>query len=232
MNLTILLAGIFILGCAKKPAEPVSTEPVVTRSYLMGEKRNAVTKEVEPAKGKFLDYIYQIRPDHKQNGYAISTAKLNNGYAYGSGPYDGAFVEFFLFRGTNSDLVIMQTTGYEVPEGQKYGADLQFFTFKNNKMTKSDITKMWPVKNIDKLFDKQIEKLKKQKDIDVQEWAYTRLVRLPIEGTTLQLKVCQMAAEPPFATQTKCLTVGTLLWNKEKFTVKESKKFVESTESI
>lgn len=201
------------------------------RPSLVSEKKKAVEKVATPLKGKFLDYIFQIQPDHKQPGYSISTDTLNSGYAYGSGPYDGWFVEFFLFRGNGSDFVIKQTTGPEVETAdQKYGARIEIYQFTQNKMSAKKLASVWPVKQIDELFLKTTEKLKTQ--TGYENWAFHKLVRLPIQGTTSFLKLCQKSPEPPFSTETSCVTIGELGWNKKSFKLTPSSQLTMSNESI
>ena len=202
-----------------------------TRPTLVAEQKKAVEKGATPLKGKFLDYIFKIQPDHKQPGYFISTNNLNNGYAYGAGPYDGAFIQFFLFRGNDADFVIRHSTGYEIPESkQKYGAEIEIYQFKEKQMTSKKISEVWPVKQIDDLFSEQNKKLKSQNEY--KDWAFHKLIRLPIKGTTSLLKLCEKLPDPPFSTETSCVTIGELTWDKATFQVKPLSKLSKSTESI
>lgn len=237
----VLLGYFFALslsvGCAtnknsfSQDKAPKSENAKEVRPTLVSEKKKSVKKASAPLKGKFLDYIFQIQPDHKQPGYSISTDTLNNGYAYGSGPYDGWFVEFFLFRGNGSDFVIRQTTGPEVENAeQTYGAKIEIYQFVQNKMSAKKLDSVWPVKQIDELFLKATEKLKTQ--AGYENWAFHKLVRLPIQGTTSLLKLCQKSPEPPFATETSCVTIGELVWNKKSFKAKASPQATPSNESI
>ncbi len=204
-----------------------------SRLKLIDTKRKELSVTAGPLKGRFLDYIYLIQPDHKQEGYSISAAYLSDGYAYGSGPYDGWFVEFFLFRGTNNDLVLKQMSGYEVDEKKLvYGFQIEPYSFQNGKMKKIPIQSVLPIKEIDLLFQKQLDNLKSNQSINTTGWTYYKLLRLPIKGTSSVLKVCSENPEPPFSISVKCASVGTLLWNKAKFTLEKASKFELSNEKI
>ncbi|MBL7546061.1 MAG: hypothetical protein JNL11_19735 [Bdellovibrionaceae bacterium] len=233
MNAFLLfILGLFIIGCVsqKKVSQEVSVAQVKRPTLLEEKKKSLVLPTTTFAKGKFLDYIFQIQPDHKKPGYSISTKQLDTGYAYGSGPYDGWIAEFFLFRGKNHDIVLKQETGYEVPAAkQKYGASITAYTFVNSKMLPTKLSDIWPVKAIDILFEKKIRKLKKT---EYKDWSFHQLVKLPIEGTTSLVKVCQKSPEPPFATATDCLTIGEIIWSKEKFELKSLSSTPMSKESI
>lgn len=238
MKISLILTGVALslMACASKQKNAESKSNTVaavdsSRPILVKEKKNELDLNTaqSPVKGKFLDYIYEIQPDHKQPGYTISRRYLNNGYAHGSGPYDGWLVEFFLFRGNNKDYVVKQTTGWEVKDAdKKYGALLEVFQFENKKKTALKLGQVWPVDAIDALYEKQINALKAKK----ADWNFHRLVRLPVEGTTTLFKVCEKLPEPPFATETDCATIGQLRWNKEKFELKPVNTFDITKETI
>lgn len=239
--LTVLLLACLGIGCSSKrtydrgDAYPLASQENAkpTRPTLVATKRAALPAST-PAKGRFLDYIYQIEPDHKKEGYSISTAQLNDGYAYGSGPYDGWFLEFFLFRGKSFDLVFRQVTGYEVPDAdQPYGAKIEPFLFTGGQvqtMKKVSLDTVLPLQKTDALFTRETEKLKSKPQF--AGWKFHRLLKLPIQGTTVLLKACQMSPEPPFLTETSCVTLAELRWNKIKFELRPLRSNKLTTEGI
>lgn len=220
---TVIASILLITSCISKNTG--------SRLTLVQAKTPDPTATIPVKKGKFLDYIYLIQPDHKQEGYWISTDTLSKGYAHATGPYDGVFYQFFLFRGKQADLVFKQTTGYETKENEMlYGSRFEAFTFPDGKLNSVEIGSVLPLEDMEAVFTRQIEKLKQ--DESKKSWALYKLLRMPEEGTDVDLKVCRDKPEPPFATETLCVTVGRLKWNKQKFIMFETNKFPQTDETI
>ncbi len=167
----------------------------------------------------FLDLIYKIQPDHKQKGYTIFKESLNEGYAYGTGPYDGLFIEFFLFIGNHSDFIIKQSSGYEPkPELKKYGYKFEAYKILNHSIFIKDIDSVFPTLAINTLFTKQISKLKLFPKY-VHDWEFYKLIKLPKKGTHSRLLVCKNKPDEPFSVTSECLQIGELVWTRKSFTV-------------
>jgi hypothetical protein len=218
---SLFLLSIIVIGCSSAPR----TEPPATpaaRTTQVEEKRREVVSAPKPVKGKFLDYILRIQPDHAQPGYSISTDQLRDGYAFGSGPYDGIFLEFFLFRGETGDLVFRQTTGY----GVAAGASIEAYRFRGKKMRPVPLSELWPLKRIESIYSEHA------RTSSSSHWANHRLVKLPVKGTTIELMVCEKAPEPPFATETLCLTLAELRWNRRTFELRRQSEPRTSQQSI
>lgn len=225
-RIALALSMLTLPACGSRPVEPTNVPAAPPQAETPKSRAKPPVADAKPLKGKFLDYIYQIRPDHRAEGYAISTSQLSDGYAFASGPYDGVFFEFFLFRGLKRDLVIEQASGSEVaPDNLVYGYAFDIFAFENGKKTELDNDKVLPLKEIEKLFDSQIEEMKKQKDGVFANWSFYKTLRLPKEGTTTLLLVCRDAKDPVIGEKAPCATVGTLAWNKLRFVLKKSKDF-------
>ncbi len=175
-------------------------------------------------KGKFLNYIYAISPEHKKPGYNVVGDYLHEGYAYTEGPYDGAFFEFFLFRGKGKDLVFERASGYEIQRMQ-YGFEHTAFWFRDGKKTKAKLQDVLPTREMDRIFTAG-------KKHTGPEWKNYRVLELPKVGTTARLELCKDEPDPPFLTETPCLKVGELSWDKEKFTAKPIKRPELVTEKL
>lgn len=233
MAILFLIILVEFVACSHgNNSSKLRVNPVQVKPKFIEKQRIEAQRDSTPLKGQFLDYIYTIQPDHKAEGYFISTKQLNDGYAYGGGPYDGVFFSFYLFRGTNKDLVFKQMDGYGVDEKQKiYGHSIQPFYFKNSKLEKKpSLKEVLPLDKIEHLFNTQTNAIKKNslgKKYYI-DWTFYRLLTLPIEGTTISLHVCKLSPEPPFSIDTECLQVGHLDWDKEKFTLKQDNDFKES----
>lgn len=219
--------ALFACSSSSKREEANSSKEKATKANLIELKKKCLPDNVRPVKGKFLDYIYMIRPDHKQPGYHINTFWLGNGYAYGEGPYDGLLFEFFLFRGKPRDLVLMQQSGYETGENQKFGSIITPYFFEKNEMTSGKLEDVFPVKDIDKLFADQTEKFKKTKVFQnrKESWSFFNLIRLPLTGTVVELKICRDPQDNPFLADSPCALVGHMRWAKSKFVLERINSF-------
>lgn len=197
----------------------------ISSSTIVEIKKKELKQNSIPLKGRFLDYIFMIRPDHKKKNYSIDTTQLADGYAFGSGPYDGWLVEFFLFRGRNKDIVFEQISGYEVDEKDKiYGLKITPYIFEGMNKSKAKIGNILPLKLIEKLFSDQIKILK----TDVRfgnRWKYYKHIKFPMRGTNVELKICNIDENSTIAPETECVLVGVLKWNKSKFNLFPVKNF-------
>lgn len=226
LSLSVCVTVLFV-ACGSKTVE----KEEVKRPTLVEVKKKAMVTDPAPVKGKFLDYIFMISPDHKKEGYSINKTKLNEGYAYGRGPYDGWFIEFFLFRGADSDIVFEQVSGYEVNDKNKFhGFQITPYVFRDMKKSKAKVSDIFPVVFIDELYEKQIASMKQSARF--KDWQFYELIKLPVKGTTVDLKVCKFNPEPPFATDTSCALIGQLKWNKLTFELAPTEGFVLSKEVI
>lgn len=237
MKKHIFLALIFLSVSCASPQKETKVSTAGSRPTFVEEQKKALAPISAPIKhGQFLEYIYEIQPDHRGEGYSISTANLSDGYAYGSGPYEGWFVEFYLFRGEDRDIVFKTQRGFEVKMDQmKYGALIEPYIFTQELTRKVPLSEVWPVKQMDALFSEQTEKMKELPQfagVGDQKWNFHRLVRPPIKGTTVELKLCKELPEPPFAVYSKCALAGKLVWNKKTFELIPSDEFVLSQENI
>ncbi len=235
-TLKLFLLVIFISGCSSSSKDKTSdqlTKMAEKKPNLVEQKKKDLPDKVVPLKGKFLDYVNLISPEHKARGYSINTYWLGDGYAYGEGPYDGWMLEFFLFRGKSKDLVFSQRSGYETDlKNSLYGYEITPYFFKNNKMTKAELKDVFPIKKIEQLFDKQTKMFKSVTDLthSEREWKFFKLMRLPLKGTTIELKICRDEIEPPFEADSPCALVGVLKWNKSNFRLESVGSFETSQE--
>lgn len=229
---TLIFAAILVLAaCGSKPAKQEEKVEANKRPTLVEIKKKKLIADAKPPKGKFIEYIYMISPDHKKEAYSVNKTKLADGYAYGSGPYDGWLAEWFLFRGLDSDIVFEQLSGWEVQEKDKtYGFKLTPYVFRDMKKQKMKVSDVLPVVYIDELYEKQIREMKSNPKFE--NWQFYKLMKLPINGTTIDLKVCKLAAEPPFATETPCALIGHVKSAKSNFTVEPVESFTISKETI
>jgi hypothetical protein len=209
-----------------------STPKKSERQKLFQDKQEKLAAQPSaPLKGKFLDYIYEIRPDHKQAGYSIETWYLNDGYAFGTGPYDGWKIEFFLFRGKTKDLVFTQNSGYEVDEKRRlYGFELEVYSFETKKMKKLALNEVLPLAEIDRLYSQKTKSLKHLPEY--KDWDFYKYMPLPEVGTTIDIKVCKANIEEPFMNQNFCTTIGRLKWNKTTFILEATKTHTITEQAI
>lgn len=232
----ILALSLFVVSCSSPQKEEAASKTGERETFVQAQKKARAKDASAMKKGPFLEYIYEIQPDHKGEGYSISSAQLSDGYAYGSGPYDGWFVEFYLFRGEDRDIVFRTQRGFEVKMDQmKYGSLIEPFIFTQELMRKAPLSEVWPVKKMDALFEQQKKKmleLPQFAGVGEDKWNFHQLVRPPVKGTTVEMKLCQKLPEPPFAVFTPCALVGKLEWNNKTFELKPADEFVLSEENI
>ncbi len=231
----IILWMVFLTNCTSAQKNSISEMPAKSQDKQTKpiEKLKAkLPNKVEPLKGKFLDYAYLIRPDHKEPGYSINTFWLSDGYAYGEGPYDGYLIELFLFRGKDRDLVLEQISREGLAEGKDFtfGYEINPYIFTSNKMKKTTLSQVFPIQKMEKLYASQIEKMKLKEEFknSEKEWNYFKLIRLPLKGTTIDLKVCR--EEGIYINNSPCALIGQLAWDKSKFNLKPVNTFEISKE--
>jgi hypothetical protein len=216
---------VILAACTSNPSKSERQKRFDAKQETVAAKSKA------PVKGKFLDYIYQIRPDHKQPGYSIETWWLKDGYAFGSGPYDGWRIEFFLFRGQSKDIVFTQQSGYEVDEKRRlYGFELLAYSFENKKMTALKLDEVLPLKEIENLYNQKISSLKLK--AEYKDWHFYKFMPLPEVGTNIDIKVCKANVEEPFIHQNFCTTIGKLKWDKSAFTLEATKTHIITEQDI
>ncbi len=223
-GIVLLIGGV---GCSSSTKREGQDKEIASQPTLIELKKKCLPDRIQPVKGPFLEYIYTIKPDHKEPGYKINTFWLGHGYGYGEGPYDSYLLEFFLFRGKGRDLVLMQKSGYDTSEERKFGYTITPYFFENKNMTEAKLEDVLPLKEMELLFEAQTSRFQKMKAYTNRKepWSFYKLVRLPLLGTNIELKICRDAQEKLFLTESPCALVGALKWNKSKFTLQKLNSF-------
>jgi len=218
---------------SEQPA-PAPVAAVESRTKAVEVKKAQAMTQAEPLKGKFLDYIQEITKSQTLSKFKVNSSKLSNGYAFLEfTESEGAMLEYFMFRGAKDDLVFEVIRGWEdaVQKDQTYGFQVTPYRFKDGKMTREKVGDVFAIKKIDKLFLEQHQAMVKDARF-AYSWKYTRLMKFPVKGTSIELNLCKDTVDPVFLTDSSCVTVGTLNWNKVSFDLKKVKVLTIKEEQI
>lgn len=229
----LLKTSLFLHSCSSPAHNEVSQKKNERKLKL--DKEISTLKNPVHVKGEFSDYLYLINPAHKQKGYGFQVTEPYgyDGYALAYGPYDGQSFEYYLFRGFEKDFVLeIYSTTNNNQEKLFYGSEFLAYLFRDNKMSKVSMDKVFPRRQIQKLFSQKIKILKKKKEF--QGWKYFEFIKPPAIGGSLALKVCKDDQSPYFdsSTQTTCTTIGFLKFDKKNFSLKPSSSFSKITKEI
>lgn len=222
MKKIALLSFVLALqACVTKPSLTDEAAPTATVETSISTEK--VSPKASP-KGSLVDYALQIRPDHRSRDYSIIEPENTSGYALASGPYDGWKLEFFLFRAEGKDLVIMQTSG---PEGyaedeRPYGLKFESYRFENKRKQKIALSEVMPLKEINRYFSLQSQRLKNDEAYKDKNYVF-KYLKLPEKNTIVELKICSLDRQDEdgkyiaLGVEGSCLHIGNLKWDKTNF---------------